>query len=292
MIRYGPAGNSQSFHDLGYKGTKDLVPYCLRMGLTAFEYQCGRGVRIGEAAAAELGRQAAEADIALSLHAPYYISLSGVDEEKRLGSLRYILESARAVRWMGGRRIVIHAGSAGKIPREQALALARDTMTRAIRMLDEEGLGEVILCPETMGKLGQLGNLEEVLTLCKLDERMIPCIDFGHLNARSYGGIRTRADYAAILDAIENALGYERLCHLHVHFSKIQYTIPGGEKTHLTFEDTEYGPEFPPLAAEIVRRKLEPVLICESDGTQAEDAGRMKATIETIEREESQHGES
>ena len=133
-----------------------------------------------------------------------------------------------------------------------------------------------------MGKLGQLGTLEEVLALCKLDERMIPCIDFGHLNARSYGSIRTQADYAAILDAIENALGADRLRRLHVHFSKIQYTIPGGEKVHLTFEDTEYGPEFEPLAEEIVRRGMEPTLICESAGTQAEDAGRMQAMIEAI----------
>ena len=282
MIRYGPAGNSQSFHAMGYKGTKDIAAYCLRMGLNAFEYQCGRGVKIGEESAAELGRRAGEAGIQMSLHAPYYISLSGVDEEKRLGSLRYILESARAVRWMGGNRIIIHAGSAGKISREESLALACDTMQRAIRMLDEEGFGDVIPCPETMGKLGQLGTLEEVLALCKLDERMIPCIDFGHLNARSYGSIRTQADYAAILDAIEDALGADRLRRLHVHFSKIQYTIPGGEKVHLTFEDTEYGPEFEPLAEEIVRRGMEPTLICESAGTQAEDAGRMQAMIEAI----------
>ncbi len=43
-----------------------------------------------------------------------------------------------------------------------------------------------------MGKIGQLGTLDEVLALCGVDERITPCIDFGHLNARTLGGIRVQ----------------------------------------------------------------------------------------------------
>lgn len=48
-----------------------------------------------------------------------------------------------------------------------------------------------------MGKVNQLGTLLEVLELCSIDERLLPCIDFGHLNARTFGGIRGREDYKA-----------------------------------------------------------------------------------------------
>lgn len=272
---FGPAGRDDSLAVLGYKSTMD-IPRCLNQkGLDAFEYQCGRGVNVKEEAAVCFGKLAAAENIRLSLHAPYYISLSSLEAEKRDRSIDYIISSAAAAAAMGADRIVIHSGSCSKITREQALALATDTLKRAQTALDERGLGHVRMCPETMGKINQLGTLQEVLTLCRLDERMLPCVDFGHLNARSLGGLQTRFDYAAVLDEIENTLGRERLRQFHVHFSKIEYTS-GGEKQHLTFDDTTFGPDFEPLLDEIIRRDLSPVLICESAGTQSDDALTMK----------------
>ena len=273
--KFGPAGNSDSFFKMGYKGSLHIPEYVERMGLDAFEYQCGRGVNIGEDKARELGALAAQKGITLSLHAPYYISMSSVEEEKRLNSINYIMDSARAVDFMGGNRIVVHTGSCSKISRETALDLAIDTMKKAIVALDEAGLGHIHICPETMGKVNQLGTLDEVLALCKLDERLIPCIDFGHLNAREMGYFKSKEDYKAVFDKIENALGYDRLCSFHSHFSKIEYTT-GGEKKHLTFEDTVYGPDFEPVLDLVVQRNCSPTFICESDGTQAEDVRQMK----------------
>ena len=273
--KFGPAGNSESFFKMGYKGSLQVPEYVEKMGLDAFEYQCGRGVNIGLEKAAELGRLASDRKIALSLHAPYYISMSSVEEAKRLNSINYILSSARAVKAMGGNRIIVHTGSCGKISREEALTLACDTMRLALDALDSEGLGDVHICPETMGKINQLGTLDEVLALCELDERLIPCIDFGHLNARTLGGLKTEADFLEVFDSIENRLGIDRLKVFHSHFSKIEYTT-GGEKRHLTFEDCEYGPDFEPVMELIARKNCSPTIICESDGTQAEDARKMK----------------
>lgn len=275
MIRVGPAGNSESFTNMGYKHSAQVPEYLSQFGLNAFEYQCGRGVRLTATLAAPLKENAQKYDIALSLHAPYYISLSSLEEEKRIKSVDYILQSARAVDLLGGDRIVVHSGSCAKISREEALELAKDSMRMAIETLDREGLSHIRICPETMGKVNQLGTLEEVLELCKLDERMLPCIDFGHLNARTFGGIQTQADYRKILDQIEDALGNARLKAFHAHFSHIEYTVPGGEKVHLTFTDTKFGPFFEPLAELIVQKNCEPVIICESAGTQAEDAKAM-----------------
>ncbi len=273
--RFGPAGNSVSFTQMGYKSSLQVPEYLTKMGLDAFEYQCGRGVNIGQDKAAELGRLAREKDIKLSLHAPYYISMSSVEEDKRLNSINYILASARAVNAMGGNRIIVHTGSCGKISREEALSLALDTMQKSLDALDAEGLGHIHICPETMGKINQLGTVDEVLALCSLDERLIPCVDFGHINAREMGSLKSTADFEDIFCRIEDKLGAERMKNFHVHFSKIEYTV-GGEKKHLTFEDTLFGPEYEPFIETVLKKNCSLTVICESDGTQAEDAATMK----------------
>lgn len=279
--KFGPAGTSDNFKKMGYKSSLDVPEFIVKSGLDCFEYQCGRGVNIGTEKAALLGKKAKEKGITLSLHAPYYISMSSVEEEKRLNSINYILDSARAVNAMGGDRIVVHTGSCGKISREEALELAKDTMKKAITALDSEGLSNIHICPETMGKVNQLGTLYEVTELCKLDERLIPCIDFGHLNARDLGVIKTKEDYENILNTVKNELGSERFKNFHSHFSKIEYTT-GGEKRHLTFEDTVYGPQFEPLMELIAKHGLSPVFICESAGTQDIDAKQMKDYYERV----------
>lgn len=270
--RFGPAGNSESFAAQGYKKSIQIPEYVAKMGLNAYEYQCGRGVKISEAAAREIAAEAKAKGIAMSLHSPYYISLSSVEEEKRLGSVNYILQSAHAVNWLGGERVVVHSGSCSKISREQALQYAKQTLKLASKALDDEGLSHIRLCPETMGKVNQLGTLEEVVELCKVDERFIPCIDFGHLNARTFGGLKSFEDFKYIFDYIENHLGIDRLRQYHAHFSKIEYTEKGGEKCHLTFADTVYGPDFEPVAELTAKKNCSPTIICESAGTQAEDA--------------------
>ena len=281
MVKFGTAGLDANFTQQGFKKTIEAPVYLEKMGLDAFEYQCGRGVRISEKAAQEFGAACKAKNISLSLHAPYYISMSSIDEEKRLNSIGYILDSAKAVKAMGGNRVIFHSGSCAKMPRDMALAKAVDTMQRIMEALDENGLGDITVCPETMGKVNQLGSLYEVMQLCKVDERIIPCIDFGHLNARDGGCIKTIADYENIINIMENEIGTERTKVFHSHFSKIEYTT-GGEKRHLTFEDTVYGPDFEPLMEIIARKNLTPTIICESDGTQGIDAAQMKAYYKSL----------
>lgn len=279
MITFGPGGNSISWGKRKFPA--DLPQYLKELGLNGYEIECGRGVRISEAAVRDLPKLAEEHGIYVTLHAPYFISLSSVEEEKRLNSVNYILESAKAAKSVGARKIVVHSGSCSKMTRAEATYLAKQTLKLAQKSLDDNGLSDIIICPETMGKINQLGTLEEVLELCKVDERFLPTVDFGHLNARTLGGIKTREDYAKMLDLIENELGHERLSNMHVHFSKIEYTA-GGEKRHLTFADKQYGPQYKPLMEEFHKRGLEPSIICESDGTQAEDAAEMKKYFESL----------
>lgn len=278
-IRIGPAGNSESFYAAGLKRSAQAPAWLAGLGLNAYEYQFGRGVTIGEATAHEIAAAAQANDVEMSVHAPYFINLAvPEDDERAEKNVGYFIETVTAAQWLGAKRAVFHPGSASKMPREQALHYAVDFLRRIRDRLDALGLGDVVLCPETMGKQNQLGDLNEVIALCQVDERFVPTIDFGHLNARGQGSLREKTDFAAVLDALEAGIGLERARRMHVHFSRIEYT-KGGEKRHWTFADTQFGPDFPPLAELLIERGYAPHIICESAGTQAEDAVTMRRAL-------------
>ncbi len=280
MIKYetalfGPAGASDAFGSSGKKGTAEVIKWVASFGLDAYEYQAGNGLHASDASLSAVGGIAKELGVAMSLHTPYFISLSGVEPEKRLKSIDYIEQSIRAAVLLGADTIVIHSGSAAKISREEALSLAADTLRKTLEKL---GQPPVRLGLETMGKKNQLGTLEEVIELCRIDPVFCPVVDFGHLNARECGGVfPDAAAYRRVFDMIGDALGAEYALYLHCHFSHIEYTS-SGEKRHLTFDgDTGgFGPDFAPLAEVIARDGLCPRIICESAGTQDADALTMK----------------
>ena len=276
-IKFGPAGA-----DEGYKGrSADLPAILAAKGLNAYEYQCGRGVNVGMETAQKLGENARASGVVVSLHAPYFISLT--NREKTEGNIDYIRQSVQAAAWMGGTRVVVHMGAVMGLERAEAMERTLESMRDVLAAAKAEGWPEEIsLCIETMGKGGQLGTLDEVLAVCALSERLRPCVDFGHLYARSLGTFNGGEAYAAALDSMENALGLERARSFHVHFSKIEFSA-GGEKKHRTFDDHgQFGPDWTPLARLFKERAYTPVVICESAGTQSADAARMKEIFEGI----------
>lgn len=271
----GPAGNCEDFYEAGHKSSLEAPKWVFDMGLGAYEYQCGKGVKISEEAAKKLGARANEYGIALSVHAPYYISLSSVEKEKRDKSIDYILKTLSVAKAMGAKRIVVHSGTAGSITRREAMELAKDTLARSLVTAKDAGFGDIFICPETMGKVKQLGSVDEVIELCQLDEMLLPTIDFGHVNSMTLGGLKTKADFERIFDALKNKLGGWRAENFHAHYSRIEYTN-AGEKKHHTLAETEYEPDFEPIAEIIAKRNLSPVIICESRGTQTRDAVSMQ----------------
>lgn len=270
---FGPAGSSEAFSSK-YKSSIKAPEYLAAFGLDCFEYQCGRGVNIGRESAESLGAEAKKHNIKMSLHSPYFINLSGDGErvEKNIG---YILASARACSYMGGDRVVVHCGGLSGRTREEAMKNTLSNLGLALKAMDEEGLGGITLCIETMGKINVLGDFDEIMTICRAYESLLPCIDFGHLNCRTGGGMNSRGDFENLLSRMENEIGRERARSFHAHFSKIEYS-KGGEVRHLTFEDDKYGPDFEPLGRLLAERGLTPRVICESAGTQDKDALTMK----------------
>lgn len=266
---FGPGGNSEDFYARGYKSTVEAPRFLAEIGLGAYEFEAGKGLNVGEKTLRAIGEEGKKYGIELSLHAPYFISLSGVDPEKRLNSVGYIARSLQAAEWLSADTIVVHCGSAAKISREEAMALSKDTLSK---VLETVGDTPIHIGLETMGKINQLGTLEEMMELCALDEHFYPVVDFGHMNARERGGVFPDADsYRRVFDAVAARLGDEKARYMHCHFSKIEYT-DAGEKKHLTFEDSVYGPFFEPLAEALARDGLCPRIICESAGTMSEDA--------------------
>ena len=211
----------------------------------------------------------------ISAHAPYFINFSNPDEEMAAKSYGYVLDTAKVLKNMGGKRVVFHPAAQGKATREVAVALCEERLKILRDLIYKNGLEDLIYCPETMGKLAQIGTVEEITRFCKIDSIYTPCIDFGHINAREGGSLNTVADYQDRLQYMIDELGYERMKGFHMHFSKIMYSAKG-EIKHLTFEDTVYGPEFEPLAVALKTLRLEPFIVSESAGTQAEDAKYMK----------------
>ena len=281
MIKFGPSGNSESFYAAGYSHTEEAATYVKEMGLDCFEYSFGRGVRMGEEKARAIGRAFDAEGVEISVHAPYFINFANPEEEMVAKSYGHVLDSAKMCRVMGGKRIVFHPAAQGKDAREIAVSRAEDRLKVLRDYIYLNNLQDMMFCPETMGKLAQIGTPEEIIRFCLVDEVYTPCIDFGHVNAREQGSLKTAADYRALLEMFLEKLGYERMKHFHVHFSKIMYGAKG-EIKHLTFADEKYGPEFGPLAAVLHEFKLEPYIVSESDGTQAEDARAMKRMYQAV----------
>ncbi|OUN25938.1 TIM barrel protein [Pseudoflavonifractor sp. An85] len=272
--KFGPAGNAESFP---YKSSVDAPRWLQELGLDCYEYQCGKGVRVKEETAVALGRQAQERGIALSLHAPYFINLANPDPESQEKTIGYITAACGVASQMGATRVVIHSGALMKRTREEAMAIALPFLKRIVAVCEDQGFGHIALCPETMGKINQLGDLDEVLRLCQVHESLIPCVDFGHLYARSLGADQGAEAVERMLGRMEAELGADRASRFHSHFSHIEFTPNGGEKCHRTFEDDGgYGPDWEPLAKAVAARGWSPTFICESAGTQAEDAVTMK----------------
>jgi deoxyribonuclease-4 len=224
-----------------------------------------------------VGAAAAEHGITLSLHAPYFINLANPDPESLQKTIGYITGACLVADQMGARRVVIHSGALMKRTRREAMDIALKSLKAVLAACDDAGFAHMTLCPETMGKINQLGDLDEVLELCTVDERLVPCVDFGHLYARTLGALDGPEACEQMLDRMKEVLGEDRASRFHSHFSHIQFTPNGGEKCHRTFADDDgYGPDWAPLAAEVARRGWTPTFICESAGTQAEDALTMK----------------
>ena len=269
MIKFGPSGFCDEFSEI-HKSTEEMPEWLLAHGLQAYELSFTNGVRLSNETAEKYGRLFEEKDIEVSVHAPYFINFANPDPIMIEKSNGYIISSLEKMKFLKAKKLVFHPGTMMKMSREEAFENTYNNIKNLIEVLENHGYEDFILCPETMGKHGQIGTVEEIAKICAIDDRIIPTIDFGHINSFGLGSLKTEADFEEVFNIFKKYLG-DRFNKVHIHFSKIKYGNKG-ELCHLTFDDTEYGPNFEPLAKVLKKFNVHASVICESRGMQTRDA--------------------
>lgn len=276
--RFGPAGIPYWFKELK-KSTSELPRFLKEEGLDALEYEAvrwGQKPQIKQEEAEKLGKNAQKHDIWLTIHGSYYINLLS-NKETLEASKKRLTACATAAQWMKANTITFHPGyysqkQSHKKDLQNCIEALKEITENMQSMNIKTNLG-----PETSGKLSQLGNLEEILTICENVEQTQPVIDWAHLHARQRGNLRTASNFQQVIEKIEKHLGTTAAKNLHCHFSLVEYTFRG-ERRHHPLDTPGYGPKFELLAETIAEQDLKPVIISESPLLDV-DAKKMRDTF-------------
>lgn len=273
MIKFGPSGFCEEF-SVNNKSTEEMPKWLSSHNLKCYELSFTNGVRLSLETAEKYGKLFKEADIEISVHAPYYINFANPDPIMIEKSNGYIIESLKRMEKLGSKKLVFHPGTQMKMNRDEAFNNTYNNIKNLIQILEDQGFNDFYLCPETMGKHGQIGTVEEIAKICSIDERIIPTLDFGHINSFNQGSLISEADFENVFTILKEYLG-DRFKKVHIHFSKIEYGKKG-EIRHLRFDDNIYGPNFEPLAKVLKKYNIEACVISESAGSQTKDACAMQ----------------
>ncbi|MCL1905031.1 MAG: TIM barrel protein [Methanomassiliicoccaceae archaeon] len=250
-MRFGPAGYPQ-----GSKDPEDALNRTQQLGLNALEMEFVRGARISEAKAKETGRMAKERDIRLSAHAPYFVSFNSETPETREKSITWVTDTVRAAHNLGAYIVVIHAAQYGKEP-EKATDAVITGLNKCKEIMDSDGIHDVILGLETMGRPATWGTLKEIGEVMHSISGVRPVLDVAHVHARHGGSLRTEAEMSALTEEFF-ALARDIP---HFHISCIEYTSKG-EKQHLPLSSAD--PDMSLLANVLSDSEKDCTFICES----------------------------
>jgi deoxyribonuclease-4 len=230
------------------------------IGLGALELGWVQSVRVSEETCAAIKQTASDNQVAVSVHAPYFINLNANDDEWPKSKKR-LMDAAHYGNLAGATDIIFHPGSYFEQPAETVLKTALPRLAECAQELKLAG-NPVKLRPETMGKSAMLGSIEDVLTMSREVSGVEPCLDFAHLHARAGDGSMNSADeWLDLLSAYENALGEESLGRLHIHMSGIEYS-PKGERNHLPIQESDF--KLSALFSALKQKNCGGRIVCES----------------------------
>ncbi|MFZ1792841.1 MAG: TIM barrel protein [Anaerolineae bacterium] len=235
-LRFGTVGAPMSTPKNG--GSAGGVARIRELGLSALELAWVQSVRASDETCANIKAAGEQYDVALSVHAPYFINLNAQTEEMWLAGRERLLAAARAGYKAGATDIIFHPGSYMKNEPKAACKIGSDRLAEVADTLKKEKVN-VTLRPETMGKSAMMGTLEETIEWSREIENVLPCVDFAHLHARpGDGSFNSYEEFANALRLIASGLGERGLKRIHVHFSGIAYTAKG-EKKHLNLDEAD-----------------------------------------------------
>lgn len=271
-IFLGPSGiPSVSRIDSSIEGIKTVA----EIGLNAMEVEFVRGVHMSLKMAEECGVVAKQFNVKLSVHAPYYINLLSANKEIVEESKKRILNSMERASLMDASIVVVHAGYYGKLTKKEA----SEKMMEQVKDLVDKAKSsdwDTLLGLETSGRVKSFGTVEEIVELCEEVRGCGIALDAAHIFARHAGKI----DYSEMFEKIKPL----ELKNVHMHFSGIKWrpvklTGTGNEWHHIEIKFNQ--PPFEPLAKEILKRKIDVTIICESPILE-QDSLLMKKTFEKL----------
>jgi deoxyribonuclease-4 len=255
-IRFGPARLPSR------ESPEAALEILLERGYTACEidFEGGFWMKDEYEFARRLGELAAEAGIALSVHAPIAAfpgHLAG-DEQKRKRAFGMLDHTAGVAVALGADLVVVHPGFLLGRTREEALEAVAVDLSSLRERLEAKGRG-VPFGMEIMGRVRELGTAEDVFWLAARFEWVRPVLDFAHLHAVTGGAFLDADSFAGILAAADDVL--EPDAPFHVHFSDIAYANRN-ETKHLPYGEGTLRAE--PLGDALARFERPATVISES----------------------------
>lgn len=232
MITFGVAGYPLAYTQTPYKNDRTRVFEWLRgIDLDAFEAQMTYGPKTSVENCALIKSLSSDFNIKISVHAAYYIVLTSSDKLKIQRSIETLKKTFDLAYLMGADVVVLHPGPYyGENPKEIYNILEQNLN----EFFYEIGQSEIGLFLETAGKKGQLGSVDEILGLSKSIKGCFPCIDFGHVHARTCGGLGCEYDIDRLFDKLNDDNVFNN--RIHFHYTPIDYG-PQGEITHKALDD-------------------------------------------------------
>lgn len=211
-----------------------------------------------------------EAGIFISVHSPMNVIIGSTKGNVRYMSTEIVCNHLKLLKEIQPNvtsRIVVHAASYSDRTAEEVWEVQRKTLWSLFFKMKERGLlDNSLICIENLGKVNQVGTVEEIINLCSLTDNFIPCIDFGHLHGRSLGKyLNSKEEFLEVFQKLYAGLPKWKVDCMHIHFSKLLYTDKG-EKKHTPFSDKPAGPK----PAHFIRAlsdqgpDFNPVIVCES----------------------------
>ncbi len=233
----------------GFEALKEL-------NLNGLELEFVHGVRMSDTSREFLKNN--KEDFILTAHAPFYINLNSKEEEKVDASIQRIVETANAANELGGYSITYHAAFYLK---EDKTTVFNKLIKRHEKIFAELQDNNIWVRPETTGKEIQWGDIDEIIELSKIFPKMLPCVDFSHLHARTAGKFNTYDEFSSIFEKIGKNLGDTALNNFHAHIAGIEYTAKG-EKKHLNLEESDFN--YKDLLKAFKKFNIKGAIVCES----------------------------
>ena len=229
------------------------------MKLDGMELEFVHGVKMIPETREKISSLVKERNLIITAHAPFYINLNSMEEDKIEASVQRIIDTATVTDEVGGYSITFHAAFYMGRDSESVYKQVKKQITKINKVLTKRKI-DIWIRPETTGKPTQWGDIDEIVRLSNEFENVLPCIDFSHIHARTEGKYNTYDEFCVILEKL-GSIGDYAIENFHGHLAGIDYNDKG-EKKHLNLEESDMN--YKDLLKALKTFGVKGSLVCES----------------------------